>query len=216
MISTKIRFLVCLAVFCAVTAIVAPTAFSQDSSQRASVNAAREDDTNVEVQLYLIFATNREVEEGKMPAALDPILKKLHESLAFKHYSIAGTFLNRVRNNGRLDVTWVGGPFLVPAATSNPSFGQLYTQIKLATDEAGKEVVRMNEFKFGARVPIVTSSVGLTNASTGTLLPVVNYESIGLRTDISTYEDVPVIAGTLNVGASGDAVVVAVAVRRAN
>src|SRR5439155_15969003 len=107
------------------------------------------------------------------------------------------------------------GPFLVPAATSNPSFGQLFTLVKLGTDENGKEVVRMNEFKFGARVPIVTSQVGPTNASTGGY-PVVNYESIGLRTDISMREDAPVIAGTLNVGASGDAVVVAVSVRRAN
>jgi hypothetical protein len=75
----------------------------------------------------------------------------------------------------------------------------------------------LNEFRFGARVPIVTSRAAVSNASTGeTLLPVVNYENIGLRTDISMREDIPVIAGTLNIGASGDAIVVVIAAKRAN
>jgi len=219
MILTKIyRVIFCALIFGAVVA-ASPRTFAQDSNQPARASAQREDDVNLDTQLYLILATNRDVEDGRMPSTLEPVMKRLHDSLPFKHYTMAGTFLNRVRNTGRLDVSWVGGPFLVPASatTNNPSFSQFTAGVKLSTDESGRAAVRMNDFRFGARVPIVTSRAAVSNASTGeTLLPVINYEPIGLRTDISMREDVPVIAGTLNIGASGDAIVVVIAVKRAN
>jgi len=219
MILTKIyRVIFCALIFGAVVA-ASPRTFAQDSNQPARASAQREDDVNLDTQLYLILATNRDVEDGRMPSTLEPVMKRLHDSLPFKHYTMAGTFLNRVRNTGRLDVSWVGGPFLVPASatTNNPSFSQFTAGVKLSTDESGREVVRMNDFRFGARVPIVTSRAAVSNASTGeALLPVINYEPIGLRTDISMREDLPVIAGTLNIGASGDAIVVVIAVKRAN
>jgi hypothetical protein len=196
---------------------MASTASAQDSSQPARSSAVREDETNLDTQLYLILATNRETEDGRIPVALDSVMKRLHEALTFKHYSLAGTFVNRVRNNSRLDVSWVGGPFLVPAnsMTSNPCFSQFTALVKLSADQGGLEVVRMNDFRFGSRVPIVTAPANATTASTtGMVLPAVNYESIGLRTDISMREGVPVIAGTLHMGPSGDAIVVVVAARR--
>ena len=212
------RVIVCALIFGALAA-AAPKSFAQDSNQPARASAQKEDDVNLDTQLYLILATNRDVEDARMPSTLEPVMKRLHESLPFKHYTLAGTFLNRVRNTGRLDVSWVGGPLLVSAsaATNNPSFSQFTAGVKLSTDESGREVVRMNEFRFGARVPIVTSRATVSNASTGdTSIPVINYESIGLRTDISMREDMPIIAGTLNIGASGDAIVVVIAAKRAN
>ncbi|HVS80148.1 MAG TPA: hypothetical protein VHE60_00270 [Pyrinomonadaceae bacterium] len=217
MIRTKVSRVIFLALLCVVVAATAPEAFGQETSQASRAAAQREDDTNLDTQLYLILATNRDVEEGKLPIALDSVMKRLHESLTFKHYSLAGTFLNRVRNNGRLEVSWVGGPFLVPASsmTGNPSFSQFTAQAKLAADESGRDVVRMNDFRFGSRVPIVTGGNNATVASsTGTSFPAINYEPIGLRTDISMREGVPVIAGTLNIGTSGDAIIVIIAARR--
>jgi len=219
MISTKVFRAIFFALCCLMFVLMAPAAFCQDSSQPARASTApRDDETNLDTQLYLILATNRETEDGKMPVALDSVMKRLHESLTFKHYSLAGTFVNRVRNNGRIDVSWVGGPFLVPAnaMTSNPSFSQFTALVKLSADQGGLEVVRMNDFKFGARVPIVTSPNGMTPTSTTGGFPLsVNYEPIGLRTDISMREGVPVIAGTLNMGPSGDAIVVVITARRA-
>jgi len=208
------RVLFCL-LLCAAALAVAPSTFGQDSSPAART-AAQNDDTNLDTQLYLILATNRDIEEKKAPPSLDPIMKRLGESLSFKHYSLAGTFLNRVRNNGRLDVSWVGGPFTVPlsATTSNPSFSQFTALVKLVTED-NRDVVRMTDFRFGLRVPIVTAQSGPTSASTATPISVVNYEPIGLRTDISMREGVPVIAGTLHMGPSGDALVVVVSAKRA-
>jgi hypothetical protein len=217
MIFTKVHRVIFFALCCLMLSMMAPAAFGQDSSQPFRSALARDDETNLDTQLYLILATNRETEDGRMPVALDSVMKRLHESLIFKHYSLAGTFVNRVRNGGRVDVSWVGGPFLVPAnaMTSNPSFSQFTALVKLSADQGGLEVVRMNDFRFGARVPIVTSATGMTTTSaTAALLSSVNYEPIGLRTDISMREGLAVIAGTLNMGPSGDTIVVVVAARR--
>jgi hypothetical protein len=214
---TKRHRVIFFAVCCVLLTMTAPVAFSQESTQPVRSALSRDDETNLDTQLYLILATNRETEDGRMPLALDSVMKGLHESLTFKHYSLAGTFVNRVRNGGRLDVSWVGGPFLVPASpmTTNPSFCQFTALVKLSADQGGLEVVRMNDFRFGSRVPIVTAPANVTTASTsGMVLPAVNYEAIGLRTDISMREGKPVIAGTLNMGPSGDAIVVVVAARR--
>lgn len=217
MIFSKVRRVIFFALCCLVLSMMAPAAFAQDSSQPARSSAPREDETNLDTQLYLILATNRETEDGKMPLALDSVMKRLHESLTFKHYSLAGTFVNRVRNGGRIDVSWVGGSLLVPtnAMTANPSFSQFTALVKLSSDQSGLEVVRMNDFRFGARVPIVVSATGMTTTSTNpAILSSVNYEPIGLRTDISMREGTAVIAGTLNLGPSGDTIVVVVAARR--
>ena len=221
MISTKSYRLFLLALVCAVVFAAAPSVFCQEQSS-SSRAAARDDDTNLDTQLYLILATNREIDEGKIPSALDPIMKRLREVLPFKHYSIAGTFLNRVKNNGRLDVSWVGSPFLLSsassaAALSNPSFNQFTALVRLATDGTGNDIVRMNDFRFGAKVPVITGQVTTTNASMG-VAPVtqVVYESVGLHTDISMREGSPVIAGTLHVGPQGDAIIVAISAQRAN
>src|SRR5207245_10545485 len=140
---------------------------------------------------------------------LEPVVKRLREALTFKHYNLAATFLNRVKNNGRLDVSWVGAPLLIlnPAATSNPTFSQFSASVKLGQDQDGREIVRMNDFRFGSRVPIITAQTSPTVASTSApSFPVINYEPIGLHTDISMREGDAVIAGTLNVGPSGDAI----------
>jgi hypothetical protein len=218
MISTQIRLVVCLAVVLTCGVLLTPAAFCQDSNQSRSSAAQKEDDTNLDTQLYLILATNRDTEEGKMPVTLQPVLARLRETLAFKHYNLAASFLNRVKHNGRLEMTWIGGPLLTPASSpmGNPSFNQFTALVRIVTDDTGRQVVRMNDFRFGSRVPIVIAQTNIANASTNaTSFPVINYEPVGLRTDISMSEGSPVIAGTLNVGPSGDAIIVVISAKRA-
>jgi hypothetical protein len=216
MIWKKIRLAVCLVVMCATAAFASGAAFAQESPQSSKI-APRGNDANFETQLFLILATNREVEEGKMPATLQPVLSRLHETLAFRHYNLAASFLNRVKHNGRLEMTWVGGPLLAPAASpmGNPSFNQFTAVVRMVTDETGRQLVRMEDFRFGSRVPIITAQTTINASSNASSFPVINYEPVGLRTDISMTEGVPVIAGTLNVGPSGDAIIVVISAKRA-
>ena len=219
MISKKIRLTVCLVV-CSAAMLLTSAALAQDASQptRATANAQKEIETNLDTQLYLLLATNREADEGKIPVILQPVLTRLHEALSFKHYGLAASFLNRVKHSGRIEMKWVGGPLLAPVSSpmGNPSFNDFTALVRLMVDENGQKVVRMDDFRFGSRVPIITAQSSTTAASTNaTSLPVIQYEPIGLRTDISMPEGVPVIAGTLNVGPSGDAIIVVISARRA-
>jgi hypothetical protein len=173
----------------------------------------REDDTNLDTQLYLLVGTNQDVDDAKLPAALDSVLKQLRASLPFKNYRLTATLLNRVKADGRLNLRWVGGPMIgsTAATAMTPSFNDFkVNQVKLVTDSAGRPMVRMEGFGFGVRIPIQTMQV----ASTGPGVPVTNYEPTGLNTDISMLEGEPVIVGTLNIGPSGDAIILVMSAKR--
>jgi len=146
---------------------------------------------------------------------LEPVVKQLRPSLPFKNYRLAATLINRVKNNGRLNLKWIGGPLGVSTEPSiNPSFNEFKVNtVKLITDSAGQSVVRMEGFGFGARIPIQTSAVASTSPLS---TPVFNYESTGLNTDISVREGEPVVVGTLHVGPSGDAIILVMSAKRSN
>lgn len=177
---------------------------------------ARDDETDLDTQLYLLIATNQDVGDAKLPATLTPVVAQLRASLPFKNYRLAATLINRVKNEGRLSLQWVGGPLLPSAAASasTPSFNEFkVSQVKLAIDAVGRDIVRMEGFRFGARIPIQT---GTAVASAGPAAPILNYENTGLNTDISMREGEPVVVGTLNVGPSGDAIILVISARRSS
>jgi hypothetical protein len=179
-------------------------------------NQTLDAEVNLDTQLYLIVATNSEVDDSRLPTALDSVIKQLRASLPFKNYRLAATLVNRVKNEGRLDLRWIGGPFAAPSGSASavtPSFSEFKVGlVKLVRNAEGNPVVQMQRFSFGARIPIIT---GTNVAQSGTGFPVINYENTGLNTDISLREGDPVVVGTLNAGPSGDAIVLVVSARRA-
>ena len=186
------------------------------SSGTAAQSEKQDDETNLDTQLYLLVATNQDVDDTKLPAALDPVVKQLRASLPFKNYRLAATLLNRVKNDGRLNLKWIGGPLVPSGAVSatTPSFNEFkVNNLKLVKDASGQQVVRMEGFGFGVRIPIITAS---TVASNGPMAPIINYESTGLNTDISMREGEPVVVGTLNIGPSGDAIILVMSAKRTN
>ena len=196
------------------TAQTSAQASPQASSDQMQ-SEKKDDETNLDTQLYLLIATNQDVDDTKLPAALESIVKQLRASLPFKNYRLAATLINRVKNDGRLNLKWIGGPLFTSATTASagtPSFNEFsVNSVKLVRDGSGREYIRMDQFRFGARVPIQTSQ---TVASTGAGFPVINYEPTGLGTDISIREGEPAIVGTLNVGPSGDAIILVMTARR--
>jgi len=178
------------------------------------------DDVNLETQLYLIVGTNQDVDDARLPASLDPVVKQLRGTLPFKNYRLAATLINRVKNEGRLQLSWIGGPLAsVSGAASGgaspvtPSFSQFNVrQVKLQRNSENQPIVQMLGFNFGARIPIQVSGAIAAN---GAVAPNFNYENTGVATDISMREAEPVIVGTLNVGPSGDAIILVVSAKRA-
>jgi hypothetical protein len=184
-------------------------------SAQAQAANTETDETNLDTQLYLIVGTNEDVGDSKLPAALDTIVKQLRAALPFKHYRLAATLINRVKNEGRLDLSWIGGP-MASATTASPAMTPSFSQfkvrhVKLFRNTEGQSMVQMLGFNFGARIPIQTSGA---IAATGAVSPNFNYEHTGVATDISMREGEPVIVGTLNVGPSGDAIILVVSAKR--
>jgi hypothetical protein len=213
-----------LAIVC--LGVTAPAVFAQDekpapvekkSDEKPAPVEKKAEQINLDTQLYLIVGTNQEVTDPQIPPVLEPVIKELRSSLPFKHYRLSATLINRVKSDGRLDLRWIGGPLLenlktTAATVSNPTFSDFFVrQIRLVQDGQGRNVIHMDGFKFGSRIPIQTTAAV---AGVG-MAPSFNYESTGLTTDISMREGEPVIVGTLNVGPSGDAIILIVSARRA-
>ena len=197
-------------VLCVTTSSSVAQAQSADAPQ-----VDKDDETNLDTQLYLIVATNQDVDDSKLPASLDGVIRQLRASLPFKNYRLAATLVNRVKNDGHLDLRWIGGPFATPSGSASsvtPSFSEFRVQsVKLVMNGQGQQVVRMTKFSYGARIPIQT---GTAIASNGPAAPILNYENTGLNTDISMREGEPVVVGTLNAGPSGDAIILVVSAKR--
>ena len=96
-------------------AICSQQVFAQ-SSGTVTQSEKQEDETNLDTQLYLLVATNQEVADAKLPAALEPVVKQLRPSLPFKNYRLAATLINRVKNEGHLELNWIGAPPASPVA----------------------------------------------------------------------------------------------------
>lgn len=176
------------------------------------------DDANLDTQLFLIVGTNQDVDDAKLPASLDTVVKQLRATMPFKNYRLAATLVNRVKNQGRLSLSWIGGPLASPsgAATNvTPSFSQFNVrEVRLMRNAENQPVVQMLGFNFGARIPIQTATGAV--AANGAAAPIVAYEPTGVSTDISMREAEPVIVGTLNIGPSGDAIILVVSAKRTN
>ena len=203
-------------------AVVSAPAMAQEPAEAtpstpvASQAPSRDVDANLDTQLYLLVGTNQAVDDARMPAALEPVMKQLRTSFPFKNYRLVATLINRVKHDGNLSLNWIGGPLMAspsPATAGiTPTFNTFrINNVKLVNDSAGRPMVRMVGFGFGARIPIQTATLVAANAPAG---PVINYENTGLNTDISMPEGEPVIVGTLNVGPSGDAIILVMSARR--
>jgi hypothetical protein len=208
MISTKVTRVIFFALCCMLITATAPAAFCQDSSQR------REDDATFDLELYVIAASNQQPREGKIPASLEPVVRQLRETLPFKNYSLETTLLNRVKNGGQLSLNWIVGQPLTPSSspTSTPVFNEFSIGLVKLVDGNQGQAIQLLRFHFGSRVPIQT---GTNIAASGTnAAPVFVYEPVGLAADLSVREGQPVVVGTLNVGPSGEAIVLAICAKR--
>lgn len=208
---------VCAAVFLAAAGYSVPAqeTTAQQPESTATQKAESNDETNLDTQLYLIVGTNQDVSDPKLPTALEPVVKQLRATLPFKNYRLAATLINRVKNEGRLNLNWISGPLSQPAtavATMTPSFSQFNVRlVRIVRSSEGHQTVQMQGFNFGTRIPVQVQSIA---ASGAVAPPTFNYESTGLSTDISMREGEPVIVGTLNAGPSGDAIILVVSAKR--
>ena len=189
----------------------------------AKQTETRDDETNLDTQLFLIVGSNQDVVDSNLPASLDSVVKQLRATLPFKNYRLAATLLNRVKNEGGLEVRWIGGPLASTVAGTSPTLTPTFSnfivrRVRLVRTSDGQQMVQMQGFNFGARVPIQTGQAMASNIPPGSFptggFPTINYEPTGVATDISMREGEPVIVGTLTVGTTGDVIILVVSAKR--
>lgn len=158
--------------------------------------SAMRDEVNYDVQLDLVVASNG-AERGSVPQSLEGIIKQLRTSLPFTNYRLTTTFINRVKDGGTLESTGVGGSLL--ATTIGPSTPTFYNfnlyQVKMERDSHGQPFISIPKFRFNLRMPIITGTT-LASASNASS-PIINYEAVGINTEMSIREAVPTLVGTL-------------------
>ena len=131
--------------------------------------------------------------------------------MKFTNYRYVNSSLNRVSNGGKVESSGIGGSlFPAPQGVANsqerPTFYQYSLgPVRLTQDSSGKESVQIDNFRFGASIPVRIS----TDANN------IQYKDIGLVTPLNLREGEMVVVGTANVSGSDEAIVVVVSVKKA-
>lgn len=175
--------------------------------------AAARAETNFEVQTHVLITAEGADAASKVPQALDGVVRRLKAMLPPADYRLAATFVNRVRDDGGIEVKSAGASPFAAAQTDplTPSIFQLSLAVKSLDDASGERYVRVQPFRLGLKIPIQTASV---SNDKGQGYPVIQYEDTGLNTQMSVREGEPTLVGTLNTIRPGQLFVIVITVRR--
>jgi len=199
----------------AFTLIASAGARAQDSDAPRQAAPARPE-VNHEVHVHLLATADGAEGGTRVPQSLEPVVRQLKTALPPSDYRLAATYINRVRDNSGFEVKSAGaGPFAPAQASSQltPSFVQLsLSGVKLIDPASAQPSINVNQFRLGMKVPVQTTSVRGEKGEGS--YPVIQYEDVGLSTQLSVREGEPTLVGTLNSGRSGQLFVIVVTIRR--
>ena len=194
--------------------IAAVPAFAQDSDAPRQAAPSRAE-VNHEVYIHLL-ATAEGAEGGaRVPQSLEGVVRQLKASLPPSDYRLAATFINRVRDGASFEVKTTGGTFSAAQTPSQftPASIQLSVAgVKLIDPASAQPSINVNQFRLGMKVPIQMANVQRDKGEA--TYPVIQYEDVGVSTQLSVREGEPTLVGTLNASRPGQLFVIVVTVRR--
>jgi hypothetical protein len=169
---------------------------------------------SLEFQLHLIAASMTPSEKPTLPKTIEPVLEQLRSTLKFTNYRYVSSSLNRVSDRGKIESSGVTGAlFPTPAGvTNNPDTPTFYSyslsRVMLTQDGTGKDgilkdSILIDQFKFSVSVPI---RIGANNTQ---------YKDLGIITPLTLREGEMTVVGTANIGASDEAIIVVISVKKA-
>lgn len=170
--------------------------------------SARE--SSYEAMLYVVLGSDEAAQGAELPKSLSPVTKQLRDNFAFGNYRLLNTYVGRVANNGSLEyksVSSLPGP---ERELDSPSFLEWQLNGLRSSDATvGNDLLLMQMFRFGARVPIkITASEG------GKTSQGINYESVGLNVNrLSLTQNSPTLIGTITLPRTAGTVFLVLAIR---
>ncbi|MDQ3713278.1 MAG: hypothetical protein M3388_13810 [Acidobacteriota bacterium] len=150
-----------------------------------------------EVVLQTLVASNTANNKSEIPQILSGAVKRLKANYSYSNYRLASTYLQRVANNGTIEFRNVSNE-TIPNQERNFSVFSDWTLrgLQILLDAKGQNSIQFESFRFGQRIPIITSSVKDESGKTNS---VVNYEQVGLTIQrCSLAENVPTVIGSLS------------------
>jgi len=150
-----------------------------------------------EVVLQVISGSNETAQKSNLPANLSTVTKNLKNNFSFSNYNLSSTYISRVANTGNIDYKTVSSNFGQNQNSETPSFLEWSLgNLRSMPNASGQNTIQLQPFRFGARMPIVTSS---SKDEGGKINSVINYESIGLTLQrVSLPVNAPTLIGTLS------------------
>lgn len=203
-------FLLAVALMTAIAGRV--EAFEQEGGGREQ--PAARSDVNYDVHLHVLVSGEAASGVTGTPPSLEGVVRQLKASLPSAEYALSATFINRVKDGGRLEVKSAGPPVFSstpPEAFRTSFFNYLLGGIRLADDASSRKSIEIREFRLSLRVPVQT---GIAKDDKGASQPIIQYEDVGLNTQFSVREGEPTLAGTLNTGKPGQHFAFVVTIKR--
>ncbi|MDQ3180486.1 MAG: hypothetical protein M3Q33_08200 [Acidobacteriota bacterium] len=157
----------------------------------------RQAEPSYEVVLHILTASNSASDKMSVPPTLSNVVKKLKTIYSFSNYRLDSTYLQRVANTGNIEFKSVTNEANQNQENYIPIFSEwTLGGLQSLPDSKGQNSIQFQNFRFGQRIPIRTSSYKDENGKTNN---VVNYEQIGLTMQrFGVPENVPTIVGSLS------------------
>lgn len=162
----------------------------------AVVGMGQQVEASYEVSLQLLIGSNDASVKGEVPKGLDAVTRHLKTNFQLSNFRLADTLMGRVSNTGNFEYKSVAdGLGQVKEARVQTFLEWSMGNFRSVPMAKGPGFQAMS-FRFGARVPVATTSRPEANGRTETIY---NYENIGLTFHkLGVPENVPTLVGTLN------------------
>lgn len=161
-------------------------------------NQLQQADASYEVVLHILTASNNPADKSTVPQPLSNVVKKLKTVYSYSNYNLNSTYLERVASPGFLEFKGVSKKSDQNQEYSPSVFTEwTLNNLRSLPNSQGKKFIQSDSFRFGQRVPVVTSISTDTNGKTNNII---NYEQISLTLkSLILLENEPTIIGSLSI-----------------
>jgi hypothetical protein len=153
-------------------------------------------EANYEITLNVLAGSNDQSERGELPPALSSISRQLKSSFGYSNFRMINTYLGRIGSGGNIEYKSLADIFgREQQAQDAPTFLEWRIGNLRPAGPGAADPFLMNQFRFGARVPVRMSGVD----PAGKPVQSVNYESLGLNVDrLGIPVNSPALIGTIS------------------
>ncbi|MBI4889485.1 MAG: hypothetical protein HY821_02595 [Acidobacteria bacterium] len=174
-----------------------------DVSSGAVVSGRR----NIELIAYMLMAAQKGSSGEALPADLEPVAKQLKAVFGYNDLRLVDTAMVRAREGVRIESSGNAGVINPTLPQANSTYQFSIARSIVMPSEKGN-LIKLDGFRFGIRVPYATTAVQSGQASQG-IAPLVatqiNYSEVGFNTELDIREGQKVVVGKAKVDGTGSA-----------